>query len=56
MTEEKNDIKPELFNPSLTMVLGLTKGSKNKIKNDMSYEKFVKNMHNFYAGLIGMKM
>ena len=56
MTEEKIDIKPELFNPSLTMVFRLTENSKNKIKNDMSYEKFVKNMHNFYAGLIGMKM
>lgn len=56
MTEEKIDIKPELFNPSLIMVLELTKGSKNKIKNDMNYEKFVKNMHNFYASLIGMKM
>ena len=56
MTEEKIDIKPELFNPSLTIVFRLTENSKNKIKNDMSYEKFVKNMHNFYAGLIGMKM
>ena len=56
MTEEKIDIKPELFNPSLTTVFRLTEDSKKKIKNDMSYEKFVKNMHNFYASLIGMKM